>query len=578
PATLLLAGVAAGAAIMSKQDYGGAVALMLTVLLLALPWLEARRPESASAALGGAFRFMLGGALVVLPYLAWFAWQGALRDMLLQTIVFPFSVMSSFEYPRLPDPWPLLGRDEEMRAGIGNYFPSILATLWWNECPGCWVSGLGRGGSLYQRTAFWDVTLKLVFWAPFVFAVVGATVWLGGAVRERRATGTVGDEARGRLSVLALATGFLLAFNLPRDWVHLMMVYPPSLVVGAGLAYQATRRSSRIPALAVRAVLAASVVGLLVVTLALMADLRRRVDHWLDHPRARVYADRLNGPLIEDVLAWVERNVPPSKPLPVYPTQPALTFLAGRTTVAGYYVIWPMQAQSRDREILAELDRLGVEDVLFSVSQWAHLRSFQDNAPELFTALVDGWEIDQVFSREANGPILVALRRRGPGKRATPLREVAHGGDQRWTRWPFADVLVQPVAAPGAASPLRLEVTVPRERPLLQLAFGMNPDRWLGVPTGPLAFRVALQRADGTTEPLLERRIDPRGEVTARRWQPAAIDLSSHAGSPVTLLLEVEGNVPPSERDDLAGWAEPRFVARPRPRAGRPLPSGTRRW
>ena len=521
-------------------------------------WLRGRDGTLAGGLLS-ALTFMLGGAAVVLPYLGRFAWNGALGDMIQQTVVFPFSVMSSFSYPRLPELWPLFGQDAALRTEIGNYFPSILATLWWNDCPGCWATGLGRG-ALYRHTAFWDVTLKLIFWAPVLATAIAAVVWIPAALRERR-RGGIGDEARGRILVLALAIGFLLAFNPPRDWVHLMMIYPPSLVVAAALAHQAVQSLPRTAAFAVRTLLVGAVGALLLVTIALMADLRRRVDHWIAAPRGQVYADRLNGPLIDEVLAWVDREVPPGMPLPVYPTQPALTFLAGRTTVAGYYVIWPMQAPDRDGRILAELERRGVDHILFSVSQWHHLRSFQENAGELFAALVDGWKIDAVFTREPNGPILLALGRRGPGAPATPLREVASGADLRWTRWPFSDVLTHPVGTPGEPGPLRIDVRVPRDRPVLETAIGMNPDRWLGAPTGPLTFRATLERPGGGTETLLERTIDPRSDVSARRWLPVTIDLGRYAGATVTLELSVQASGAREEAVDLAGWAEPRFVA-----------------
>jgi hypothetical protein len=340
-----------------------------------------------------------------------------------------------------------------------------------------------------------------------------------------------------------------------------MMIVPPCVLVAAALAHQAIRATPPPLGAAARGVLLAGIGALFVVTLALMADLRRRVDHWIDAPRGRVYADRLNGPIIDDVLAWARRTVPPAMPLPVYPTQPALTFLAERETVAGYHVIWPMQARDRDRRILDEIERRGVEHVLFSVSQWAHLRSFQENAAELFGALVDGWEIEEVFSREPNGPILVALGRRGAAAPGLPLREVAGGAELRWARWPFTDVLTQAVAPPGAPAPLRVEVAVPRDRPILETAIGMNPDRWLGAPIGPLTFRAALESAGGASETLLERAIDPRSDVAARRWHPVSLDLSRHAGETVTITLAIEGDAAQDERDDLAGWAAPRFAA-----------------
>jgi len=89
----------------------------------------------------------------------------------------------------------------------------------------------------------------------------------------------------------------------------------------------------------------------------------------------------------------------------------------------------------------------------------------------------------------------------------------------------------------------------------------MNPDRWLGAPTGPLTFRATLERPGGGTETLLERTIDPRSDVSARRWLPVTIDLGRYAGATVTLELSVQASGAREEAVDLAGWAEPRFVA-----------------
>lgn len=557
---LFATGLAAGAAIMAKQNYGGAVALALTVALVLLAWRGEGARDPARARFQGPFVFLLGGAVVVLPSLGYFAWHGALDEMLEQTVLFPFAMMGGLAFPRLPDLWPLLGQDPALRAEIGNYFPSILATLWWGDCPDCFAARLGQSG-LYRETAFWDIFLKITFWLP-IFVVVAALPLWGGAIAREALRSGIGEGSRSRLLVLALAVGFLLAFNLPRDWVHLMMIYPPALLVGTALAYQATEQVPRVVRRAMQGMLLGALGILFAISLALGIDMRRRIDYWLDSPRAQVYADRMNGPLIDEVLAWVEKEVPPGQPVPVYPMQPALGFLAGRETVAGYHVIWPMQAADRDQRILDLLEERGVQRVLFSISQWSHLGSFQQNAPRLFDALVDGWEIDTVFNREANGPILVALRRRSP---PGPQIELQHlladrGAELHWTRWPFVDVLAQPIGSLSAPRPLRIRFRVPAEHPFFATAIGMNPDRWLGPPTGPLTFRISREAFDGRAETLFERSIDPRSEVSERRWIPVSIDLSKDAGEPITLILSIQAREA-LEDVDLAGWAAPTLAA-----------------
>ncbi|MCQ6473597.1 hypothetical protein, partial [Vibrio parahaemolyticus] len=75
-------------------------------------------------------------------------------------------------------------QDPALRAEIGSYFPSILATLWWGT--------IGTGHA-WKQTAVWDTTLKLVYWAPLFVTGTAAVLWLGGVVR-RVASGLPADD------------------------------------------------------------------------------------------------------------------------------------------------------------------------------------------------------------------------------------------------------------------------------------------------------------------------------------------------------------------------------------------------
>jgi len=559
---LVLAGLLLGAGILCKQNYGLALLGSLGLVLLIAPWLDPARRPRWSAALGPAFLLGVPAIVAVVPAIVWLGLQGALGPMIEQTLVFPFSVLGRMSFTELPRLWPLFGQDAELRGQIGSYFPSILATLWWSVCPGCWVSDMSRGW-LYGETGFWDTTLKLLYWLPLVVYFAAAVLWIP-RIAIARWRGRAPGDAERRLLLLAVAGGFLLSFAKPRDWVHLMMVYPPCLAIGAVLLHDGVLLLPRLGARLVRGVAVTLVAALFLVSLALMADLRRSIDWPLDVARGGVYVDPRNGPIIEDLLEYVERNVPADEALPVYPIQPMIGFLAGRTTAGGYYVIWPFQDAGRDAAIIADLERGPVSHVVYSLSQYAHLRSFQTNASTLFDHLATHYAIDQVFSREPNGPLLVALRRRDAAGPRVALETTAG----TWTTWPFGRVLTQGVGTQESPDVLRLPLVVPGEETELELDFGVNPDRWLGLRGGPFVFRIAVapEPRGGPAETpveLFRAQVDPAIVVGDRGWRQVRVDLSAWAGKPVVLQLSVASARPEPFPDNLVGWREPAFV-RPR--------------
>lgn len=554
---LVLAGLCAGIGIMSKQNYGLAVTGALGLALLIFPWLDPKRPPGFLRTLVPGATVGISTLFVIVPVFAWLASQGALADMYEQTWVFPFTLMSQLTFTELPDPWPLFEQDANLRAEIGSYFPAILATLWWYPCPGCFVSDMSRG-PLWQNTAFWDVALKLTYWAPLVAYFSAGALWGAGIVRARQ-RGDDPDESERRLLMLAFAGGFLIAFNKPRDWVHLMMVYPPCLALGAVLLRDLMRVLPRPARLATGGVATAGVIGTLALSILLMVDLRRRVDWPLEMPRGGVYADPQNGPILDEAVQWVGPSAAPPKPVPSWPVQPMISFLAGRTTAGGYHVIWPSQSGSRDARIINDFEEQQISRVIYSISQFAHLGSFQENAPDLYDYLVANFEVDRVFSKEPNGPIVLGLRRESRIDPGIALKDQLDDPPRgaAWQSWPFEEVLTHPVG-----TDLRVPVVVPADRPDLAFAYGVNADRWLGLKGGPFTFRVEVA-ADGAMAPrvLMEEILDPAVDVGDRGWRDARLDLKSFAGRPVVLTFSVHSERPEPLPNSAVGWRAPAFVA-----------------
>jgi len=523
---VLASGALAGAAILCKQDYGAGVGGALGLFLAARP-LVGRR-GFAPAAL-----YAAGGALVVLPAFAAVWAAGLLGPLVEQAFVRPLALVSTFGYTHLPPLRPLLHQDGALRAQIGSYFPAILLTLRWEDIAAGW---------LYGETPLWDLALKVVFYAPYLVWAAAALLWARGARR---------------LLVLAYAAGFLVAFNPPRDWVHLMMVFPPTLVLGTALVAAASPRAPR----AAAAVTALGLVAAAAVSAGLAADLRHEFAWPLHTSRAGIRADARHGPIIEDILAHVAAHAPPGTPVPVWPVQPMLEFLAGREGAGGFHVIWPGQDPARDRRIIADLEGRDVVVIVYSLSQYADLGSFRQNAPELYAYLVRHWTIERVFTRERFGPLLCALRRRTTPAVGRPLADRLDRTPLAAAEWPFTPVLAERVGTPEAPVVARLPLDVPADGPRLDFAYGTNPERWLQAASGPFTFTLAIEdEARATT--VFRADLDPSWRLEDRRWVDASVDLGAWAGRRLTLALSITAPAEPAAAADTAGWAEPRLVGR----------------
>ncbi len=511
------AGVCVGAAILCKQDYGVGVGAALGLALLCARPLDLRRVAG----------FALGATLVVAPALLYFVAHGAGDALLQQTIIRPLRVAATSRYVGLPPLRPLVHQDETLRASIGSYFPAVLLTLEerWSAIHAGW---------LYRETAVWDVVLKVLFYAPFLVWVAAAGRWLRRGAYE------------GHLALLAYAGGFLLAFDRPRDWIHLMMVYPPALLLGTALVAEAPRRTLRVAA-------GIGVACFVLVSMKLGVELRHLFGWRLASPRAGVLADAHHGPLVDELLAYIDAHAEAGAPVPVYPLQPMIEFLAAREGAGGFHVIWPGQDPTRDERIIADLENRRVGLVIYSFSQYATLGSFRENAPSLFAHLVQHFTITRVFAREAFGPLWCALERRPDTPR--PGTALPAGDRLVPALWPFVPVLAEHVGTAGAPMVARVALDVPSDGARLDFAYGLNPERWLDPPTGPFTFSITADDA-----PVFRTAIDPQRRLADRAWKPATIDLAAHAGRQVTLGFAIEAASAPPSPDELAGWAEPRLI------------------
>ncbi|MEW6273338.1 MAG: hypothetical protein AB1689_29010, partial [Thermodesulfobacteriota bacterium] len=150
--------------------------------------------------------------------------------------------------------------------------------------------------------------------------------------------------------------------------------------------------------------------------------------------------------------------------------------------------------------------------------------------------------------------------------------------------WPAGRVMTQPVALDTAPSPGFVKVRVPPHGAVLETAYGVNPERWAGLRSGPFRFAVVVltpreSNGRGRRELVLEERIDPARGPGDRRWVEARVDLDRFAGGEILLAFMIDTPSLVDSPGDLAGWRDPRLVPRPGgpAQAGRASPDGTRR-
>lgn len=542
-----VAGFLGAAAMLCKQDVGatatGALGLAVLICRPSPGTTRWRRVAGFSAGAGAA-----GSAAALAIWMA-----GIGPELIRQTVLAPLYGVQNFAYVSRPALWPLLQQDADLRAHAFSYLPSILVDLHWADL---------HQSPVYRDTAIVDVILKLIYALPWLLLIVAVPVF-GRGLRAQPA-----DVRRQRELVVALlALGFFAAFNRPHDWIHLLVLYPPTLLLGAALASRLPRwlRVGMVVAILVPAALASSMIA---------GQFYRRHSAAVVTARGTLYTSPAQASSLQRVVDTVSAGSE-TTPVAALPYAPLVNFLTARPGLTRFYLVWPIELdRHRDDEIVARLEAHPDARIVYSPTQFPQFPRFPRYAAALFRYLADHYSVGQIVGGDTDAyGFLVLERTARPGGHsllgaALATADVTSGipgsaashvtGAQRDTLageavWPFAHVL-RMATLPHTTVTVAYRLTpVPGER--LETAYGLNPDR-LGEPLLPSA-RVRLLVRDGSDDRVvLDRSLDRVSDG----WQPVTLDLSPWANRAVELLFQVTG-VPGTRGDfDLVGWAEPRVV------------------
>ncbi len=576
---LLGSGVLFGLAVACKQDYGAGM-LLAACFVLGL-WAASRLREGEPGVGNVLMGFIAPGAAVGALLGAYFLVKGILPDLVQMTVFNHMRGLATFEYPAIPDLWPLFTQDPGLRDTVGffNYFPGLIFTL---DSDGV------RNGFLFRETAIPDLLLKIFYYGPHAIAVLGGVrLWrMRSAIREAARRERFFAEAL--LYAFAMGMLLVLTLNKPQDYVHFAVVYWPFPMLGLVYLHGLfTSESKRSRAMGWGVAGAGAVPGVLlsIYGLSLLVELRATNTVPVASPRAGVYASETEGRVLDEIVAYVHDNTAPEDRVAVIPYFPIVQFLMDRLGPhRSAYIVWPFpEFEDRDARIIRAMEADQTDVVIYNFTQFVNFPLMSEFAPELFAYVVDHYEMDEVFSYDHAGYMLAALRRRSepaPGTRLArdpqregdvwiehefgprePLPPGARAEAVNSGRWPFRPAMaLRPEIAPKR-SVLALDADLPAQAARLESAFGVNPRAWFMHPASEITYRVDLVDEAGREHALIERTLRPHNEFDQRGWSDFVLDLGAFAGQRVRLLFSTA-----TEREEgvsiwVGGFEAPRLVS-----------------
>lgn len=577
----LLAGAVIGVGIVFKQSIG-----CITLAVLSIFVLVTGRSSAATwrAAFWRAFGFGAAGILVPTAVVLAFASVGLAGELLHQTIWHPLVAQPIWTpmsaggfFAGFPPLWPPWEQAEAIReTGFFSYFPALVLDLYLKDILKSWA---------FRETFLPELFVRAVYTFPYALLAVLILHDVTRTARNRKRSGELEGAAvrAGHLRLLiAFGAAALLSFSRPRDWVHLLILYTPTLLLLGPLV---ELLAGSAPSLRRRLVLVSGAAGAgiaLSVSFALAIEAHRQYGTPLSAPRAGLFVDEHAAAVIEPLVAQLmpETGDDPA-PLAALPAQPVLNFLTGRPPATRFLTLLPNEEYpDRDEQVVRDLNRDPRTEIVYSIQHAPFSPLPQDFMPGVFAELVARHQLgagrSRIFSGTNPDGLLVArLKRRedphedvlydfaahidravisksidaSPGDEDTPSYDTI----RRIDTWPFESpvITIAPLESPRARS---LTYAVEAETDArLRFGVAMNPDRWSSYFARSLHFVVRIDEAV-----VFDTTLDPHWNFDDRGWEWADVPVSPGRHS---IEFEISTNNQFGTELGLAGFARPRLVA-----------------
>jgi hypothetical protein len=383
---LFAGGVLLGLAVSCKQSYGFVALIAAAMSVVGL-----------SARLGPLVWMLAGVAAVGIPQLAYYAGQGALRELIDDTILDTLTAVPAFYYhpipslfgglPTGPDEGPFLFR--YLPPSLNNYVIENGTLLGWRP-----------------TRRFYLGVIKMTYYLPIGVLVGGICV----AVLR---IGTFESRWRARVVTVFSAALFLTLF--PNSGAaHLVGLLPPVLIVAAWLGH---RTSEAVPAPA-RRCLGLGVAGGVVAMMAFAGIVGRDLVRWhsasLDTARGRLLVKPEHAAVAGGAIEYIRRVTPQHAEVLVLPYVPIYYFLAERRNPTRFDLVLPGNVGScEENEIIDVLEKKRTEYVLVNPMPYPDFAPFERMYGRLSTYLDQRYQTERVF--RSRWTVIEVRRRRDAG-------------------------------------------------------------------------------------------------------------------------------------------------------------------
>lgn len=117
---------------------------------------------------------------------------------------------------------------------------------------------------------------------------------------------------------------------------------------------------------------------------------------------------------------------------------------------------------------------------------------------------------------------------------------------------------LRPVMYEHPSSRIAFRLKLPQEA-YLCFGLGLNPETWSPDKGDGVEFEVLVQDGN-SSQKVFSKYIDPKQNITDRRWHDEVVDLSRYGGKEVSLSFVTTPGYQGNDRFDWAGWSNPRIA------------------